>query len=172
MVPVDLPPSPALSILAKAPATLAGRKIGVLVGQGYDPALLLAIKTAIAKEKADVATVAAKVGGVPDINDEVIAVDMALSAAPSVLFDAVVLLSGPAGDDLLARQPAAVEWLKNAFVHLKCIACLGVDTLLARADIQPDAGVIQLKKSGKTISLKDFVEAAKKGRVWARENNL
>ncbi|MDB5802071.1 MAG: Catalase [Rhodocyclales bacterium] len=172
VTPVDLPPSPALSILAKAPATLKGRKVGILLGEGYDPADLAAIRAAIVKEQADVATIAAKVGGVPDVNDEVLAVDMALKAAPSVLFDAVVILAGPAGDVVLSGQAPAVEWLKNAFVHLKCIALLGVETLVTKANIKPDAGVILLKKSGKTISLKDFIEAAKKGRVWNREDNV
>ena len=34
---VDLPPSPALSILANPPDTFAGRKLGVLVTDGADP---------------------------------------------------------------------------------------------------------------------------------------
>ena len=40
--PIDMKPSPALSIVLKAPKTLEGRKVGVLVTDGSDPAFVTA----------------------------------------------------------------------------------------------------------------------------------
>ena len=40
VAPRDLPPSPALSLLGKAPETIRGRTLGVLVGDGFDGELL------------------------------------------------------------------------------------------------------------------------------------
>jgi catalase len=40
----DLPPSPALSILANGPASFAGRKVGVLATDGADAGLLKALR--------------------------------------------------------------------------------------------------------------------------------
>ncbi len=38
--PIDMKPSPALSLIKKAPKTLEGRKVGVLVTDGTDPAFV------------------------------------------------------------------------------------------------------------------------------------
>ena len=40
----DLPPSPALSILDNGPASFAGRKVGALVTDGTDAAVLAALR--------------------------------------------------------------------------------------------------------------------------------
>ena len=48
----DLQPSPALSIIANAPGTFKGRKLGVLVTDGVDAALLQAVQSGIQEEGA------------------------------------------------------------------------------------------------------------------------
>jgi C-terminal domain found in long catalases len=58
---------------------------------------------------------------------------MALRGAPSVLFDVVVVLSGPKGDQELAKNPNAVSLLMDAFRHCKAIAWSGIPTLAAKA---------------------------------------
>jgi catalase len=61
--PVDLPSSPALSLVAKAPTTLQGRKVAMLVGDGSDQALIAALLAALKKEGAELAVIAPKMGG-------------------------------------------------------------------------------------------------------------
>ena len=43
----DLKPSPALSILAKAKKTVGGRRIGCLLSEGADGAVVKALRTAV-----------------------------------------------------------------------------------------------------------------------------
>ena len=56
-------PSPALSLIKKAPKTLEGRKVGVLVTDGSDPAFVAALRTAVEKAGARLQVVAPKIGG-------------------------------------------------------------------------------------------------------------
>ena len=62
--PVDLEPSPALSLVGKAKPTLKGRKVGALVTDGADGDRLEALRDALEKEGAELAIVAPKIGGV------------------------------------------------------------------------------------------------------------
>ena len=48
----DLPPSPALSIVANGPDSFAGRKLGVLVTDGADAELLAELREAAARSAA------------------------------------------------------------------------------------------------------------------------
>ena len=46
----DLEPSPALSIIENGPKRFEGRKLGILVTDGTDAALLNALKTAVTRK--------------------------------------------------------------------------------------------------------------------------
>ena len=59
----DLPPSPALSILANAKETFAGRKLGLLVGDGADAAAVKRLRKAVTKAGGICEVVAKAVGG-------------------------------------------------------------------------------------------------------------
>jgi catalase len=159
--PVDMPPSDALSIQKNMKETLEGRAVGVLIADGTDAAELKRVVDAIVKAKAKAVLVAPKVGGAKLSDGSVQKADGQLAGTPSQLFDAVaVILSDKAGNDL-TKEGAAVEWVMNAFGHLKAIgASAGAKPLLDKAGIAPDEGVTGL--DGK------FVAAAAK-RFFARE---
>ncbi|HUG12000.1 MAG TPA: catalase [Opitutaceae bacterium] len=168
--PRDLAPSPTLSLIGKAKPTLAGRKIGVLVTDGFDPELLAAVRRMANAEKAGCVVIAPKVGGVKDAEDAHVAADFAITAAPSVFFDAVAILASSAGAADLSTQAAAVDWVSDAFAHLKVIAhTTEAKPLMARAGVKPDDGVIAL--AGKN-AVGAFVKMAKAGRIWDREPSL
>ena len=168
--PKDLAPSPALSILAKAPETLEGRKIGVLLTEGYDGTLLAALRTSAKAEKARLFLIAPKVGGVTDAGGALTPADGALSASPSIFYDALVVLASEAGAADLATQAAAVDWMANGFAHLKVIAHTPeAQPLLDRANVAVDSGIVPLA-SRKDIAT--FLTTAKKGRIWDREPSL
>jgi catalase len=168
--PIDLPPSPALSLVDKAPKTLDGRKVAVLVTDGSDPAFVLALRQALQQSGARLAVVAPKIGGAKGKGGKALAADHALAAAPSVFFDAVVLAPSAEGAAALMKEAAAVDWVRDAFGHLKVIGHLPeAKPLLGKAAIAPDAGVIELD-SAKSIAA--FIVAAKKQRVWDREPTL
>jgi catalase len=94
------------------------------------------------------------------------AVDKQLAGAPSVNFDAVAAILSDAGAKKLAAESAAIDFVRDAFGHLKAI---GVDqggaALLKAAQLPTDAGVISLKDE------KGFIAAAKT-RQWEREKSV
>jgi catalase len=160
----DLPPSAALSMLANAKKTLEGRKVGCLVADGSDAAVVGTLRAAAKKVNADFVIVAPKVGGATDAQGKLIAADMQLAGAPSVLFDTVFVALSPDGADLLKNEAAAVAWVHDAFAHCKVIgATQGAKALLDAAGVIPDEGVLIGPKADA------FLTAAAVGRVWERE---
>jgi len=119
--PVDLPASPTLSLVKKAPKTIEGRKVGVLVGEGSDAALLAALKKAVEAAGAACELVATRVAGLKDSGGAELAVDHSLGGAPSVVFDAVVILVPEDAAKALEADPRAVGWVSDAFNHCKAI---------------------------------------------------
>ncbi|HYI27033.1 MAG TPA: catalase [Bradyrhizobium sp.] len=170
--PTDMDPSPTLSLIKKAKPTLKGRKVGVLVTDGVDDALLDALRKGLEKEGAALAVIAPKAAGVKTSRKKLLPADHALSAAPSVFFDAVVLLTSPAGATQLAQEAAAVDWLRDAFGHLKIIGHLASAAPLfkkAAVPLDVDPGVVALDgRSG----VAGFIKAAKQQRIWQREPTL
>ena len=165
----DIRPSPALSIVGKAPATLKGRKIGVLVSDGFDQRMLDGIKSAAKAEEAMVEIVAPKVGNVATDGDAGMPADHALAAAPSVLFDAVVVIASTDGAQMLCQQAAAIDWVRDAFSHLKVIGFNDNAALLIREaglEKKADGGVLALRSP---TDIDAFIAKAKGQRVWDRE---
>ena len=168
--PRDLKESPALSLIKKAPATLQGRKLGVLVTDGFEASLLAALRGAAKKENAQAVVIAPKVGGAKDDAGKMTPADFAISAAPSIFFDALAILASEEEADYLSTQAAAVDWVRDAFGHLKVIGhTAGVQPLFDRAGVEPDLGIIEL---GDKESVGNFIKTAKKGRIWSREPKL
>jgi catalase len=164
-------PSPALSLLAKAPRSIAGRKVGVLVTDGADDRLLDALRKRLDGEGARMVLVAPKVGGVTTAARKTLAADMSLSGAPSVIFDAVVVAAADAGVPSLLREAAATDWVRDAFGHLKTIGFTeAAEPLLAKAGVAVDADEGVVRVDGRKLDA--LVEAAKQHRIWDREPTL
>src|SRR6185369_15708249 len=71
------------------------------------------------------------------------------------------------GAQRLAEHPNAVDWVRDAFGHLKVIGHVpGAAPLIGRAGIAVDEGVIAL---GGPKDVTAFVTAAKGPRIWKRE---
>ncbi len=170
VTPKDLPPSPAVSLQAKSIETLEGRKVGVLVTEGFDSALLHELQAAVDAERGVLVRIAPKVGGVRNRLGNLFEADLALSAAPSIFFDAVVVLASEEGAQSLAPEAVAGDWIRDAFGHLKVIGNTSSATaLFAAAGIKPDEAVITTDdKKG----IREFVAQARKGRYWVREPKL
>jgi catalase len=159
-------PSPALSLLAKAQPTLKGRTVGCLVTDGSDAAIVAKIEKAVEAAGAKLMIVAPKIAGVTLSGGKHLAADGALVGTPSIFFDAVVLAPSKDGAAELASQAAAIDFVRDAFGHLKVIAHVAAAApLLEKAGIQADRGIIAVdgKRSG------DWIAEAEKGRVWERE---
>jgi catalase len=101
-----------------------------------------------------------------------LATDMALSGAPSVFFDVVAIFASADGIKPLLKNSAALDWVRDAFEHLKVIGhTSAAQPLFAKAILADDLdeGVIEL--DGRP-AVGQYIEAAKQQRVWAREARL
>jgi catalase len=164
--PIDLPPSPALRLYGKYKPTLKGRKVGVLLADGFDVKLKDALVAAIEKEEATPAIIAPKVGGVMDSAGKRVVAEMALSGSPSIMFDAVAVLAGAAGEKSLSAEPNAVSFLMDADRHLKAIALAGVSNLAKKTHVEGVVGVTELRGNG---DISKFINFARNGKVWERD---
>jgi catalase len=164
--PVNLELSPALRLYGKTKPTLQGRKVGLLLGAGFDDKLKRDLVTQIESEGAKVAVVAAKIQGEKDADGKSHPADMALRAAPSVLFDAVAILAGPDGDKNLTADPNAQAFLTDARRHCKAVGFSGVPALNKNTGVTDEPGIAELSGKG---GVRAFVDSAKTGRFWERE---
>ena len=162
--PVDLDLSPALRIVGKYPPSLKGRSVGILVTDGADGAVVEAVRKAAEAEGASVKIVAPKIGGVAVKGGKALAVDGQLAGSPSVIFDAVALVLSDDGCAKLVSDSAAIDFVHNAFVHLKAIGfTAAARPLLDKAGVVADAGVVDLKDGAER-----FLPPART-RQWLRE---
>jgi catalase len=165
----DLKKSPALSILLNGPESFKGRKVGVLVTDGVDSKILESLKGALKKEGALLEIIAPKVGGVEASDGSWIEAAQKIDGGPSVLYDAVALLPSEDGAKLLAKEPAARDFVADAFAHMKFIGYAEPAAMLfsnAGISEKRDEGFIPLK--GADCSA--FVAACRQLRHWARVN--
>jgi len=165
----DLKASQPLSIILNGPSSFAGRKVGVLVTDGVDGDLLNTLKDALQKQSATLEIIAPTVGGVTSSGGEPIKADHKIGGAPSVLFDAVGLLTSDKGAEALSANAAVSDFISDAFGHLKFIAWNESSLpLLQKAGVDKnlDDGCFQL--SGEA-DVEKFVKACPKLRNWERE---
>jgi catalase len=159
----EMEPSPALQIIGKMKDTLMGRVIGILIADGSDGAAIQKIKKAATDAGATVKIIAPKVGGAKLAGGATLAADGQLAGTPSVLFDAVAVILSDEGAKALSREGAAIDFVRDAFAHLKAIAVdNGGQALLKMASVGHDAGVVS------SNDIDAFVAAAKT-RQWERE---
>ncbi len=161
---LDLPISDALSIQKNMKAMLNGRCIGILIAEQSDAKIFTELKNSLEKNGATVKIVAPKIGKTTLSDGTSINADGQLAGTPSQLFDAVAVILSAKSAEILSSQSAAIEWVANAFAHLKAIgANLESQILLAKANVFKDAGITKLDKS--------FLEAAAK-RFFDRESKI
>ena len=162
---IDMAPSPALRII-RGPLekhTLEGRTVGILIADGTDAGDLATLTAGIKKAKGHAVLIAPKVGKVPLSDGSTVSADAQLFGRPSVTVDACAVVLSEAATAKLVKEGAAVQWVMDAFGHLKAIGSnAAAKPLLTKAGVEPDEGVTDLA---------GFVKAAKK-RYWDREPNV
>ena len=114
--------------------------------------------------------VAPQVGGVEASDGSWIEATQKIDGGPSVLYDAVALLPSKDGAKALAKEPAARDFVADAFAHMKFIGYVETAAILLG-----NAGVPESRDDG-FILLKGrddcsvFVTACRQLRYWARRN--
>jgi catalase len=158
---VDLPSSGALSIHKNMKETLDGRAVGILFAEGSDASTLDSLVAAVEAEGGKAVLVSPKVNGAPLSDGSKRKADGQLAGTPSQLFDAVAVVVSEDGCAALLKEAAAVQFVMDAFGHLKAIgASAEAQPLLDKAGVQKDEGV--------TTPDGSFVSAAKR-RFYDRE---
>ena len=162
----DFPLSPALQLMGKMKDTLEGRCIGILIADGSGRDAIKAIKKAASDAGATVKIIAPKLGGAWLADGSLRKADGHLAGTPSVLFDAVAIILSEEGAKALSANFAAMDFVRDAFAHLKAIAADdGGRMLLHAANIGADAGVVD-------VGALDAFIAAAKTRQWDREQHV
>ena len=142
---------------------LQGRLVGILIHEGSDVATIKALRKAVEAAGAAVKIVAPKVGGAVVSDGRKMPADGQLAGQPSVFFDAVAIVLTEAAARQLTAESAALDFVSDAFGHLKAIAAdAGAQTLLKASGVKKDPGVVD------ATDPKAFVTAART-RQWARE---
>ena len=159
----DMQPSPALKIIrgARQLDTLKGRKVAILVADGSDSNAVSTLTKAVTDAGGKAVIVAPKVGGAKMADGKLLKADAQLAGFPSVMADAIAVVLSKEGAQMLAKEGAAVQFVMDAFGHLKAIGASDeAKPLLDKAGVKPDEGVTALGA--------DFIKAAGK-RYWDRE---
>lgn len=155
--------SPALQTIGKMKPILEGRTIGILVAEGSEKSVIDDLMDALSTEGAVCKIVAPRVGEVMLDDQSFLKVHGQLAGTPSVMFDAVAIVLSADAAAKLCNEAAAVDFVRDAFGHLKAIAAdAGAQALLDKAGIMKDDGVVFVQ------NMDQFLAAAKT-RQWDRE---
>jgi catalase len=155
--------SPSLQLIGKMKNTLEGRCIGILIANGSDGAKIKRLIKAITEAGATAKIVAPTIGGATMSDGTLLPANGQLAGTPSVLFDAVAVILSEKGAELLAGGSTALDFVRDAFDHLKAIAVDdGGKALLRRVIAEEDAGVLDAANPAAFL-------AAAKTRQWDRE---
>jgi catalase len=166
----DLDGSAKLSIVQNGPQRFEGRKLGILVSDGTDAAVLKALKAALAKEGATFEIIAPKVGGAEASDGSRIEADQMIDGGPSVLYDAIALLPGADAVDDLLQESTVRDFVADAFAHCKFIghvkAAVPLFEKAGIAEADFDEGIVPLASAKDATG---FVGKLGQLRVWSRE---
>jgi catalase len=170
--------SPALSLFARpGDGCIRTRRVAIVVADGCNGDAVAAIADRLTDEGAVARFVSTTLGAVQPATGDAIEVDVSLEAAPAVLYDALVLPSGPAAVAALRSDGRTLEFIKDQYRHCKPILALGDGAeLLQACRIDPtlpggqaDPGVLVTDDAATMID--DFVAAIAKHRHFARETD-
>ena len=146
--------------------TLAGKKVAILVAEGFEQVELTKPRGALVDAGAETTLISPKPGQVKawkeDEFGETFDVDLELSKADADDFDALLLPGGVMNPDTLRTIPAAVEFVRHFFDEGKPVAaiCHGPQMLI-------EADVVEGRKLTSFPSLKtDLMNA---GAEWVDE---
>ena len=173
-------PSPALSLLHRPGATgIRTRRVAILIASGVDGASARAIYGALLADGAVPRLVGAQLGKVSDSDGANLDIDISLEAAPSVLYDAMVIPDGEAAAKQLSVNAHALDFVRDQYRHCKPILVVGAGTaLLARAGIpttlpdgSADPALIGTESNALAHALAAFKAAIASHRSFLRESD-
>jgi len=144
----DLDLSPALSIQKNMKELLKGRAVGILIADGSDAQAISNAKQWVEEAGGTCKLVADRLKGIVLSDQSKIDVDGQLAGTPSQLFDAVAIVLSNDGTKKYMKEGAAIQWVMDAFGHLKAIgANPEAKPLLDKAGVEADQGITAIDKT-------------------------
>jgi catalase len=172
--------SDSLSLLARPGSDgIQTRHIAILVADGVDSAAAAAIHDSLAGSGAVPRFVGIKLGQVAGEGGTALDIEVSMEAAPSVVWDGLVIPGGDAAIAELSSSGHALEFLKDQYRHCKPVLLLGAaQGLLEKAGIpvelesgESDPGLLIAADAQAAGVVKTFVDALTQHRHFARETN-
>jgi len=172
--------SPTLSLFARpGDGGIRARRVAILVADGVEGRGLKAIVERLTAAGAVPRFIGPQLGSVKTTGGDAIEIDLPISAAASVLFDAIVLPDGNDAIDRLAGDGRAQEFLKDQYRHCKPILVLGAASkLLTKVGIpqklpsgQPDSGLVFGASKESQSAATAFIAALAQHRHFDRETD-
>jgi catalase len=170
--------SPALSLFARpGDGSVKARRVAILVADGVDGNVLKAIAARLTAAGAVPRFLGSRLGTASSATGDAIEIDAPMDAAPSVVFDGLVLPDGADAVQLLTTDGRTLEFLKDQYRHCKPILVLGASSqLLDKAGIsttvpsgKADPGLVLGTADGSDSLADAFIAALGKHRHFARE---
>ncbi len=174
--------SDALSMEKGKSASIKGRKVAIIIGDGYDHEAMLMIKMALTEAGAKVDIISKLLGLIKSTGEDSIKADKHHIAAGSIMYDAIYV---PGGSHInnLQKQGDAMHFIKEAYKHCKPIGLTGEATKLVEAaglktvkisendQVTSSKGIVTMGADSKFDRfLDEFKTAILKHRHWDRED--
>jgi catalase len=172
--------SESLSLLARpGNVGIQTRRVAILVAAGLDSAAAREIHETLSSQGAVPRFVGIKLGRLAGASGSELDVEVSMEAAPSVVWDGLIVPGGEAAADALTRSGQALEFLKDQYRHCKPILLLGAArALLEKAGIPPEAeagdgdpGLLQFDEDAVEAGVAAFIAALTQHRHFARETD-
>ena len=147
-------------------------------GDQFTTDILHRLIASLAAAGAQAKVVAPRLGYLQTTRGNIVKIHFSLLTASSVLFDAVYVPSGEKSVMGLTRDPAALEFVSEAYKHAKALAASGAGAQLFeaagvfKAADRQDEAIIVAKGGASEEMASQFVAAIAKHRNWQREKML
>ncbi|HKP56186.1 MAG TPA: catalase [Polyangiales bacterium] len=171
--------SKALSLFARPGEDgIKTRRVAMLIADGVDDQAALAMHQVLTAQGAVPRFVGVALGEVKGISGA-LAVEISMEAAPSVVWDAVIVPDGEESVETLLQSGHAKEFLKDQYRHCKTMLLVGAARSLVAAagipaelaDGEADEGLLQVDPGDAESAIRAFVAALTKHRHFERETD-
>jgi catalase len=172
--------SEALSLFARpGNAGIKTRRIAIIVADGVDGQAAVAMHQSLLQEGGVPRFVGIKLGQVQSGSGQPLEIEVSMEAAPSVVWDAMIVPDGEAAVGVLSQSGHALEFLKDQYRHCKPILLMGAAAvLLDAAGIPPtlpsgdmDPGLLKFGGDETNTAVTSFIGALEKHRHFGRETD-
>ena len=172
--------SPPLSLLARpGDAGVRSRRVAILVVDGVKAAPLIRVHAQLAAAGAVPRFVGASMLTVESVEGTEIPIEVTMEAAPSVLWDALVLPDGAGAIGTLMKQGLAHDFVRDQYRHCKPILAFGAaESLLTKLSIprqfvtgEVDPGLVFGQSDAPDAAIEAFCKALGMHRNFGRETD-